>query len=389
MKKSWILVALAIQFGHLLSVGKVVADELDHTPNVATELCASPGGFPGILNGNTNDPFPVNPHYLNQQAQARASMSDAYAMWVRDGIWNKTIALNATCASRPETPAGGWFDRSEEQFESWYELRSTVIATAGDPNAVGVTGYDWAFPSNDWILAADIMVASDFSYQIINQDNMADYFESGNSLEQVWLHEIGHSYGLDHVDATINVMEPALGNHRNANIVAAYSEFPWPSDIYEMRSRYETPGTRTNLSASVWSRDPSTGSETITSPALYSIGASGSQNYIFSYSVEKFYFGLLSSFGVRFYAVPGTASPTFSTSTQQWTFPAGSVNVGSSFTSNVAEQALKRLYTFTVWGSTLSVGTYRIWMMVDPTFATTETDETDNAIPTAIQVQRI
>lgn len=362
--------------------------ELDHHSNTYFELCSSPAGFPGITNGNFVDPF--SPSFPSQAAQSRAAMADASWMWVREGVWDSNISLSAACRSAPETPAGGWFDGSEEVFESWYENRSVVQSLCDNPNAIACTDFDFAFPSFYWVIAADTVLANNFSFwNTVNQDTIDDYLEvQVDSIEQTWLHEIGHQYGLTHTSSVMSTMERQSGFHRNMNLTQANNESPWPADMQQMRTRYELPGTHVNLSASAWSRDPSTTNEGRDEPATAFVTSAGSITVTVHYSLEKFFDGTIPSVAVKFFVVPINANPTFSWSTLHWTFPAGGPTWAIDTSPTIGESTIRRTFSFAVAGSTLNVGTHRVWIMVDPGYGWAETDEGDNAIPTGILIQR-
>ena len=135
------------------------------------EVCG--GQYPTFT--STNDPF--SPTYATQRAQVKGAWADAEWMILREGVWDKTLNFSSTCTGTWNT--GAWFDAGEDPGISsgWYESLATVASycSTGD---VGCTGYDWVLPGFSEIIAADISIAKDFNWGVLNQDTVADYLEN-------------------------------------------------------------------------------------------------------------------------------------------------------------------------------------------------------------------
>ncbi len=375
----------------LSSASSTRADELRDASNSTAELCG--GTFYSIPNGTTNDPYYAYPYYSTQHAQAKDAVGNAGWMILREGVWNKLLHFSSNCT---QTWSSDWFDGSEESFNSWYETLARVSDWC-DASAVGCTGYDWEFPGWSWIIAADTAVARDAGWGTINQDTINDYLETSQgcmSFENVWMHELGHAYGLDHTSSQISTMGNGSFCVKNINITQAYSDQFWPLDNAQMRSRYEVSGgaTRRNFSVSVYRRD-SIGVDGRDNPGAQFLTTSSPWGILtYNYSLMRYFAASTGSVGVQFRFVRDGLVPSFSWSTKQWTWPADT----STYTGDIDVTASGTADTAVTWPYTVSVhrnelpgpvgSWYRMWMLVDYNYSWNETDEGDNMIPTSFFV---
>jgi hypothetical protein len=370
----------------------------------AAQLCSNPfGGFAAQV--NVNDPFA--PTFSSQRLQARDAEANAYWMWLREGGLNPVWQWSATCAPfNTGTPGASWFDGSDEVNNNWYEITATINSgiTAGCPaggGAIGCTGLDFASPSFAIIKAADIVVSRDFVWNTVNQDTLREcLIPGGNHFEGVWLHELGHAYGIGHNDGVLATMNSVAGARRNCNLTQAYNDQPWPDDMSGMQFKYGTISGRHNLAASPWFgsaaaqniSDPAfkTGIGTDVHSTISSLSATVTKT--FQYTLEKYWDGTApDSVVVRFVLVPIGTLPSFNWTTQTWVFPAGSSTrwMLDPITTPMPESNSGRSTTITFQLSDVAPGNYRLFLQVDPSRLIAESDEGDNVIPLNFVLRRL
>lgn len=362
------------------------ADELLNSSNATFELCGST--FPGLTTTYDDRTSYTSEYYSSQQAQARATVSDALTMISREGVWDKTISLSSSCS----TWRTNWFNDSvAPSFEHWYEPMSTLSGYCGTP----VAGCTTTNTPN--ISFASVGVANDFGYGVVNQDTRYDYLSDGvgcASFENLWLHELGHAYGLEHDDATIGIMNGSVACNKNFHKGLGRSSFYWPADNAQMRSRYEIPppGSRRNYSASAFYRSGST--IYFDAPSTVHL-SSGYTSHVFamSYSFERFFANSGSNVIVQMRWVPDLTEPTYNSSTKTYTWPTfTSTNTFrlDAPSTGTADTTVHRQWNLTVTRAEIpATGViYRLWMHVDFANTAVETDEGDNMIPTGYTVLR-
>lgn len=344
------------------------------------EMCANPPGFPGLPNATDS----VSSYYA-----ARKSMLDAHWMWVRDGTSDAELSVVQQCGDGSGT---GWFDNGNEHDNVWWESSSFVQSecSSGDIGCNAQDHVDCFFWGVDTrIIAADIVASFQASYRIVNQDSLEECLSTSgtNNHELLWLHEIGHSYGLAHENSpsTVSVMKKNNHNFRNCHVAQSYSHYPHPDDIDGlMEWHHGYSGTKRNLAGSAWYRF--SGSDAIDEFG-YSVNQYQTFTYAFNVSAHAYYTPP-SSVVVRAYAVPDGVVPTFNWSTKQWNLTDFTV-IGQTVWNPSSFPETKTVFmTNTVDGSILPIGLHRVWIAVDPYYSHTETDEGDNVFPTRVTVNK-
>jgi hypothetical protein len=386
-----------LMFASLLGVASEAdaqLKQLSASSNTLYETCSG-ASFPGISHiGDNECSFSSSPCYANQQAQVRGAVDDALQMISREGVWSKTISRSTTCSTNRST---WWTDGSSPSFEYWYEPESTVAGVCGIPAANGCATYP--IPSITW---GNFTIANDVGYHVVNQDTIHDYLRpipECRNMETVLLHEIGHLYGLDHTSSTINVMHEYAGMcNKNYHLGSGRNNFFWPNDNSQMRARYESgsPSGRRNFTASTFYIDAG-GSFNRDTPVLVQISASNPNAVIpVKYSFERFFAASGGAIIVQFRWVPGTNSPTYNSTTKTYTWPANTstytTRLHTTPSGAVVDNTTLQMTNVNVTRAELPVASgtlYRLWMHVDFSSISTETDEGDNMIPTGYTVVRI
>lgn len=388
--RTWAASVAAVLVASLF-VGAAHADELRDAVHWNAEVCSAP--FYAFT--STRDPW--SPGYTSQHAQVKGAWAGAEWMILREGVWNKTMNFSSGCTGAWN--GGNWWDNGNELSSGWYETTATVTARCGTPG-IGCTALDHVFLGSD-IIAADITVSRDNDWGVLNQDSVASYLDinpSGTcqSFENVFLHELGHAYGLDHTNAQINTMGTSSVNicSKNINIPQTYNDQFWPLDNAQMRPLYEIAAgssTRRNFSVSAYRRVGSLDGIDQPAPAFLTTSAPTTSLTV-NYSLNRYFAASTGSVRVQFRFVKDGFEPTFDWGTLSWVWPAETstdvTDVDTAGTGTV-DTATKRTFIFSVTRADLPAATgtwYRLWMRVDDTGAFSETDEGDNMVPTRFYV---
>lgn len=364
----------------------------------ATQLCANTFvAFPPAV--AINDPF--SPTFASQYLQARDAQANAYWMWLREGGLSPVWQWSTACYFNPGTPGGDWFNDGDEVNNNWYETQTVMndISLYCATGSIGCTGIDWAWWGWSEIVSADIAISNTFTWNIVNQDTLRECLIPGSSVENTWLHELGHAYGIAHNDAVHATMNRQAAP-TNCNMTQNYNDQPWPDDMAAMQYKYGTITGRHNLAASAWFG--SAISPTITGSYKTGIGSNfdglplsvTNPTWIgsVSYTIEKYWDGTTpSAVFTRFVLVPIGTLPIFNWTSHTWSYPAGSSTrwMLDPASGALPEGNTQRTMALTFRLSDVGVGTYRLFVEVDPSHLITETDEGDNVIPLNVVIRRI
>jgi len=367
----------------------------------AQQLCSNPfASFSPIV--ATNDPW--SPAFASQRLQARDAEANTYWMWLREGGLSPVWQYSSVCAPfNTGTPGGSWFDNAEEANNNWYETQSVAnsISPYCPAGVIGCTGLDYSL-FGTVIRAADIVVVRDFPWGTVNQDTLRECLLPGISVETVTLHELGHAYGIAHNgDGVLALMNRFTQGKHNCNMTQVYSDQPWPDDMAAMQFKYGTIAGRHNLAVSAWAGS-------VASPAIfggYRTGVGVDVDGTLSaasptwtstgpipYTIEKYWDGTTpNTVFTRFVLVPIGTLPIFNWTSRTWSYPAGSSTRWMLDPTSAAlpEGNTARAPTVTLQLSDVGVGTYRLFLEVDPSRLITETDEGDNVIPLNVVIRRI
>lgn len=368
---------------------------LDHTPNTNFLECTAP--YPLIVSGVANDGAGYLPNYPSQGVQLGVLHTDVHSMITREGVWTRTLdASLSTCVNYTHD----WWGGSEEIFETWWEPTAYLGTNTDCPvpppgfSVGGCTGYDYLWSGTTSILAADTVLPTDNDWHVINQDSLRDYMnEDCMDMEQIYLHEVGHKYGLDHYDANITIMNTVGACQRNYNLARASGNFFWPNDNAQMRARGEVAtgsSTRKNYTASIWFRNTQSKvvRDTMRTDAVPAAGNFGES---ITYSLERFFTASTAALYVQFRWVPQTSTPSFNATTHVWTWPTNTSTDTWDYDvvpTGTADTTTRRTYNIVMTRADFPAAAtiYRLWMFVDPLGIHAETDEGDNMIPTPIFV---
>jgi len=341
------------------------------------EMCLSPPGFPGMT--SATDPN------SNTFAAARGGMLSGYWMWVREGTSDASLFVSTFDCG--DGSGFGWYDDANELNDSWWESTATVQTRC--PGSTGCTATDealcipWVNESTH-IIAADTVVSNQHTYSVVNQDTLVDCFRPGANHETLWLHEVGHAYGLGHDNAVIGVMATGNPQIRNCHVAQGFHNYPFPDDIAGLMKHHKGfSGTKRNWAGTPWSRLSGIDSFTSDSHTV----TTNTKSVSVTFTVHSYY-GTGASPNIRLHLVPINTPPTFNFQTKVWTL--NSVQQGLLIPlSSFGIESRRVTQTATFGGSTLPVGSYRVWVMVDANnvFAS-ETDEGDNVFPTEVMFNR-
>lgn len=348
------------------------------------EMCLNPPGFPGLT--SATDPN------ANTFAAARGGMLSGHWMWVREGTSDASLFVD-TGAGCGNGSGFSWFDNANEKNNVWWESTATVQSVSGCGTAIGCTSNDEAlciplFNESTHIIAADIVVSNQPAYTVVNQDTLVDCFRPGMSHETLWLHEIGHAYGLDHDNATVAVMKSSVVEMRNCHVAQGFHNYPFPDDMAGLMKHHKGfSGTKRNLAGTPWFRGSDGVDKTdVRSPV--NVSSTQTKDVFVTVSLEAFY--ATTTMTAQLWLVPVNETPTFNFSTKTWHFGSKGVKTGwfeqSGFTVTTQRVTLEAPVSGSwLWANT----TYRVWVEVDASKATVETDEGDNVFPTSAMVVRI
>lgn len=346
------------------------------------DLACSANGFPGLT--TSTDPSG------NGYTQARQAMTDAMWMWVRDGQSDTRLYFDsATCGVGAED--GGWFP-FDGRNEIWWETASrlnspdlcrSTSAAACTPARVGACA--WPGLHTD-IFEFHMVVSNDWPRVVVNQDSLDECFNMGNNLENLFLHELGHAYGIGHDDAVMNSMNTVQQAHHNCHVAQGFSAFPYPDDTAAlMRYNDRSPTTAQYNAAGTpwtWSNGMSLLNRlAVTAPASGSVTVP-----VFHSTIESMY-PYTWTFFITFVVVSESARPTFDWASNAWSYTAvaSAPAITASSWGQVARPLSSPSWSFPASALTRGV-TYRVWGHIWSFNA--ETDLGDNLFPTAITLTR-
>jgi hypothetical protein len=348
------------------------------------EMCLAPPGFPGLPNATDLN--------ANDYAAAKAGMLSAYWMWVREGTSNATLFVDGAAGCGDGTGFNAWYDNGDQKNNSWWETTASIQGVGGGcASATACTSTDLAtciLPyTSTRIIAADIAVSHQDVFGVVNQDTLVDCLRTTFvNHETMWLHEIGHAYGLDHDDATVSVMKTAIGNlMRNCHTAQNFHNYPFPDDINGFMAHHKGyTGTKWNWAGTPWARQ--SGMDTVQS--VTHVVTSNTKSVSAIVTIHSYY-GTGQTPTIRLFLVPTTTQPTFNFTTKVWTM--NSVQQGGLYTVGPAFgiESRRITQTATFGGPSLPVGVYRVWVKIDADDVfVSEPDEGDNVFPTDVKFNR-
>jgi hypothetical protein len=346
------------------------------------DLPCSAGGFPGLI--GATDPSGTS------FTQVRQAMDDALWMWVRDGQSDTRLFHDrSVCGSGDEN--GGWFPLDGRNV-LWFEGASLINSPAmcASNSAAACTPYHvgacaWPGLHTD-MLDFHTVVANDFPQQIVNQDSLAECFDGGHNLENLFVHEIGHAYGLDHGDAVMNSMHSTQQRFHNCHVGQGFSVTPFPDDTAGLMAHNDrSPATaQYNATGTPWVWMD--GNSTLDTPPAY-VPTSGSVVIPTIRSTLESMYPYSWTFFVTFVVVSEAVPPRFDWSTNTWVYTpvASSQTITASNWGQQARTLSMQSWSFPVTALTRGVA-YRVWGRVWSFNA--ETDLADNVFPTNVVFTR-
>jgi hypothetical protein len=320
----------------------------------------------------------------------RGAMTDALWMWVRDGQSDTRLFYdNSVCGSGAEN--GGWFPHNGTN-EIWYESANLVNSSAmcGSSSAAACTPLQvgacaWPGLHTD-IFEFHMVVANDFPQQVVNQNALAECLSTGHDIENLFLHELGHAYGIGHDDAVMNSMHIAQQDARNCHVAQGFSVFPFPDDTAGLMAHNDaSPSTaQFNATGTAWylmSGASMTDVPTITVPASGTLTIPS-----FHVTIESMY-SYPWTFFVSFVVVNDSSIPTFNWSANAWVYTSVSTSAPITAPNWTQQVATLPVPSWTLPVTALTRGArYRVWGHVWSGNA--ETDSGDNVFPTSIVFTR-
>jgi len=207
------------------------------------------------------------------------------------------------------------------------------------------------------------------------------------------LHELGHSYGLDHDESGIALMNLQKPRAKNCSAGVGYRGYPMPDD-YQGYLQYHKSysGTRYNVAGTPWYKSGGFGQLDYKTPI---VSSSTPASFILKVTYHSFFAhkwnGGNEYYAVRFWAVPDGTAPSFNRSTGLWTMPSG-----AQLLPYITYMTLPGWYSHTIslvmdlYAKHLpSLGKFRIWVYVDQSQYVPEVEEDDNVFPTNVVITRI
>jgi hypothetical protein len=298
-----------------------------------------------------------------------------------------------------------WFDTGNEKSELWWDTNPIVCSTPldlipvpGKPavGAYACTQYDhkdcFTWGKNE-ILAADIDINAAQRWDVVQQNSMLRCFtRTSGSMENTVMHEIGHAYGLSHSDDAASVMSASKPRIRNCTFFNGYHDAIMPDDLQGYLQYHKSySGTRINLSGTPWWVNSPYGDLT-SSTIMFADLNSASQSVTLRYTLHSYYRHATGRYRVRYFLGEDVLPPTFNPSTGRYTFPASLSQADATEVSSVSSHySTRQSVSLQIMPSDLPrAGVwYHVWVQIDSMYEVAETDETDNAFPTAVIVRRI
>jgi hypothetical protein len=311
----------------------------------------------------------------------------AQYMWYRDNSSNFRITINPT--SRGFCNSGSFDNRDERSqigFVGGNEADWIDSSCADDSLGCEQSDhYDCFGWGDNEMIASDIQINRSKPWQVIAQyDTVRCLQDAYYSVENTIMHELGHSYGLKHVDGT-SVMNPNKPRVRNCDVYRSFHDYPNPDDFGGFMEHHQGySGNRYNVAGTPWYRSGSTG--TIDRRIINLDASHTSANVTFSYTLHSFYPNNIASYTVNYFFL-GWTLPTYNTSTKTWSTPAAVVYPGwLTFVENVNRSSVTQTVTGPLLRSRFPYGQWRLWVQVDSGGAVNERQESDNVFPTDVVV---
>jgi hypothetical protein len=207
-------------------------------------------------------------------------------------------------------------------------------------------------------------------------------------MENTAIHEIGHSYGLDHNESRVSVMNTVKPRVRNCDASEGFRDYPMPDDFQGyLEYHKDYTGSRFNVAGTTWYKwDVAYAG---TRDTVRMITNSQFSAYVtLVYTLHSYFAHAGSSIIISYRAIPTSSNPSYDPRTGQW------IGLGILLpeltTSTVPGWFSKRMQiNIEVFRSQLPAnGDYRIWIHVDSGNALTEVSERDNVFPTNTIITR-
>jgi len=335
--------------------------------------------YPGLPNSTL-------PYWETTYPEVRSAMAWAHWMWYRWGgvtayLWLDTQGSHA-CSY------GQWWDNGNEINEIWFRERGISGAAASE-----YTDHATCFtPGTNRTLASDISINHVTAWTIVQQNTMERCFSGNLAVEQVMVHELGHSYGLQHDESRISVMNVARPQARNCDVASGYHAYPMPDD-YQGYLQYHKnySGTRFNVAGTPWYKKGGVGKidQTNTPLKVSSLTAELQMDYTIHSYFAHAWGGGTAQYGITFRAIPVNTTPVFDHSNLTWSKPG--VLIPDYILATLPGWHSKYMsHTVTVTRNLLPTARkYRIWVYMDSASQVAEVEEADNLFPTQYTLERI
>lgn len=292
---------------------------------------------------------------------------------------------------RSGTSTGSWFDTNSNE-EYWFDTQAVVADICDDAGAVGCHGYDRVtcvipFAVNPWMQASDISVAADvWWFPEADIDGLTDCVTYGNFAEDIFVHEVGHAYGLMHNDAWLTPMNGSVNATRRCDRTNEYHALPWSDELQGLEHMYQqTANTQRNVSGTAFWLD---GTDTTISIQHFASANATTWNPTarVRWTHMNVYDAITSEYEYTYRAVQDGVNPQTGTTygiSSVYDIPSGQWFEGATY----PREENGSTFAFTISGVPTGQ-TFRVWIRLDPNGDITETDEADNWIPTRLTFQR-
>lgn len=313
----------------------------------------------------------------------------AHWMWYRENLASVALQWNSTTCIGYGARDPNWMT-SAPSTNRYHIDAMNDYPVAGANGFIGYTAH-WSscFPGQPQTfdrLAMTMRIADTgfVGWAAGPQNTLQRCLSTGTTVEEVWAHEVGHGYGLDHNNGWQTLMNSSAAGQHHCNVGSGFHQQPFSDETQFMWNVYPRSGIGTpqNVSGTPMALN---GGSYQSPTGTFTYCASASQSVTTRYTFMNHYAALTQWLQHR--AVLTTASltspPTPSDilwgSTPQTLLPAGG---GSSPTWQGA--TVNSQPTWSIPGSVIPVGGARVWIQLDPNGYISETDEGDNLIPTNI-----
>lgn len=320
------------------------------------------------------------------RTQLRIGRNSAYWMWVREALGDTVLYVNqSSCASDGRTTSNGNWFKNNNLSKVWYDVGANFTwSGCNSSTTIGCEHTDrniCVHPGQrPWIRDTNVAIREDWGSWIDeNTNTLAECLSSGISPEDAFIHEVGHSYGLGHMNAFQAAMNGTINRRRVCNVGAGYRPQPLSDDVQGYLSMYKSySGNRYNVAGTAFYRNGS-GNQTIHRTNFMTIYGSLNVSVPFTYMN---YYDEPSEIRFRIRILPAwDSSPT----------PGEALWSSGSWT--VSPKHPGAIYPVTVsttipWNVGSIGASYRLWIQMDPYSNLAETDEGDNWIPTDVTFVR-